>query len=159
MPFHCGRISFCSRFQDFRRHFYCIFSVILRALPTIYSLSPLKLADLSPPLATDPFAVTRLLYVAPGKKSVLPSTPLNYPIARIRAVGSQELTKSTWHNVPGLLDPQCASPQGQKVNPTANPAGNAGCRPPRSWSPPRASALLELWLGMELMFQEYSIIC
>lgn len=159
MSFYCGRISFCSRFPDFSRHFYCIFSVLLRALPTIYSLSPLKLVDLSPSLGIDPFSISRLLYIALRKKYILPSTLLNYHIARIRAVGSQELTKSICNGIPGLLDPKHASLQGQKANRTASPASNEGWRPPGPGVSPKASVLPESWLEMELTFQEYSIIC
>lgn len=88
VSFCCGRISFHSRFQASTRHFCCVFSVLLRALPTLYSLSSHNPVGLSPFLEADPFSVTALLYhVALRKKKYIPpSILLNNHIARSRAV-------------------------------------------------------------------------
>lgn len=151
MSVYCGRISFCSRFQDSTGLFYCIFSLILRALPTIYSLSPLKLPDLSPSLGTDLFSILRRLHTALGKKYILPSTLLNYRIARIRAAGSQELTKSICNGTAGLLDPEHASLQGQKADPAVHPARKEGSRPPvGSWSLPHRQCFARVGSGINV---------
>lgn len=60
--------SFCIFF-----FFCCIFSVLLRTPPTIYSLSPVELLDLSPPPppGADPFSIISLLYGEPREKNKL----------------------------------------------------------------------------------------
>lgn len=104
---------------------------------------PLKLVDLSPPLGSDPFSIIRLLYKALRKKYILLSTLLNYHIARIRAAGSQELTKSICKSMPGRWDPEHTSLPGQKVNATASPARKERPCPPGPGVSPRARALPE----------------
>lgn len=92
MAFCWGRISVCSGFPAF---FCCIFSVLPRAPPTICSLSRLELLDLSPPPGADPFSIISLLYREPREKYIPACALLNYHIARMGALGSQQLTGST----------------------------------------------------------------
>lgn len=94
MPFSCGRISVCSEFPAFRGLF--LLYILSPSEGTSHHLQPRPsgATALSPPLGADPFPTISLLYREPREKYILGCTLLNYHIARMGALGSQELTRS-----------------------------------------------------------------